>query len=165
MFLSSSAVVIIDPFASLLMGVTCPVLIYIMEKYLPFILIKGYNIDAIIICTLGAIFDSIFTAGRNSRTPSLSDNCAKQGGLQFASLLVTICFSALLGLFATLILRCFNPRQSINKDNMIWFIDQETLPIYKDDPIFKKLMGENTDTALKQENLLFNLKNSYITEK
>lgn len=124
MFLSSSAVVIIDPFASLLMGMTSPVIVYIMEKYLPFILLKGYSIDAVILCTLGGIFDSIFTAGRNSRTPTLSDNSARQGGLQFASLLVTIGFSALFGLLATLILRCFNPRQSINKDNMIWFIDQ-----------------------------------------
>jgi hypothetical protein len=165
MFLSSSAVVIIDPFASLLMGVTSPIVIYIIEKYLPFILIKGYSFDAIILCTLGGIFDSIFTAGRNSRTPLLSDNCSRQGGLQFASLLVTICMSALLGGLAALILRCFNPRQSVNKDNMIWFIDQETLPIYRDDPIFKKLMGENTDAVFKQENLLFNLKNSYITEK
>lgn len=150
MFLSSSAVVIIDPFASLLMGVTCPVLIFIMEKYLDFILIKGYSIDAIIICALGGIFDAIFAAGRNSRSPSLSDNAYKQGGLQFASILVTAGFSALFSLLACVILRCFNPRQSINKDNMIWFIDQETLPIYKDDPIFKKIMGESNDSVLKQ---------------
>lgn len=163
MFLSSSAVVIIDPFASLLMGMTSPIIIYIIEKYLPFILIKGYSFDAIILCTLGGIFDSIFTAGRNSRSPTLTNDSSRQGGLQFASLLVTIIISGLLGLLATLILRCFNPRQSINKDNMIWFIDQETLPIYRDDPIFKKITGENTDMAFKQENLLFNLKSSNIT--
>ena len=141
MFLSSSAVVIIDPFASLLMGMTSPLIIYIFEKYLPFILVKGYSFDAIILCTLGGIFDSIFTAGRNSRSPTLSNDSARQGGLQFASMLVTIIMSSLFGLLATLILRCFNPRQSINKDNMIWFIDQETMPIYRDDPIFKKIMG------------------------
>jgi hypothetical protein len=87
-------------------------------------LIKGYSIDAIILCTLGGIFNSIFTAGRNSRSPTLSNSANTQGGLQFASLLVTICFSTVFGLLAALILRCFNPRQSINKDNMIWFIDQ-----------------------------------------
>jgi len=74
MFLSSSAVVIIDPFASLLMGMTSPIIIYIIEKYLPFILIKGYSFDAIILCTLGGIFDSIFTGGRNSRSPTLSND-------------------------------------------------------------------------------------------
>lgn len=117
---------------------------------MPFILLKGYSIDAIIICVLGGIFDSIFAAGRNSRTPALSDNTARQGGLQFASLLVTACFAGLLGLLATSILRCFNPRQSVNKDNMFWFIDQETLPIYPDDPILRKLIGDSTDINLKQ---------------
>jgi ammonia channel protein AmtB len=124
MFLSSSSLVIIDPFASLMMGMTSPIIIYILEKYLSSILVKGYSVDAIIMCVLGGIFDSIFTAGRNSRTPTLSDNSYKQGGLQFASLLFTFCMSALFGLLATLILRCFNPRQSVNKDNMLWFIDQ-----------------------------------------
>lgn len=128
MFLSSSSLVIIDPFASLLMGMASPIIIYIFDKYLSFILIKGYSVDAIIMCVLGGTFDAIFTAGRNSRTPNLADNnfnnSYKQGGLQFASLIVTFCMSALLGLLATLILRCFNPRQSANKDNMIWFIDQ-----------------------------------------
>lgn len=124
MFLSSSSLVIIDPFASLLMGMTSPIIIYILEKYLFSILIKGYSVDAIIMCVLGGIFDAIFTAGRNSRTPALANNCYKQGGLQFASLLLTFCLSALFGLLATLILRCFNPRQSVNKDNMLWFIDQ-----------------------------------------
>ena len=169
MFLSSSSLVIIDPFASLLMGMASPIIMYILEKYLSFILIKGYSLDAIIMCALGAIFDAIFTAGRYSRTPNLADNnynsSYKQGGLQFASLILSFCISALFGLLATLILRCFNPRQSVNKDNMIWFIDQETLPIYRDDPIFKKITGENTDAVFKQENLLFNLKNSYITER
>lgn len=128
MFLSSSSLVIIDPFASLLMGMASPIIIYILEKYLSFILIKGYSVDAIIMCVLGGTFDAIFTAGRNLRTPNLADNnfnsSYKQGGLQFASLIVTFCMSALLGLLATLILRCFNPRQSVNKDHMIWFIDQ-----------------------------------------
>jgi hypothetical protein len=113
MFLSSSSLVIIDPFASLLMGMASPIIIYILEKYLSFILIKGYSVDAIIMCVLGG------TLADNNFNSSY-----KQGGLQFASLIVTFCMSALLGLLATLILRCFNPRQSVNKDHMIWFIDQ-----------------------------------------
>jgi hypothetical protein len=28
------------------------------------------------------------------------------------------------GFLATLFLRCFTPKQSVNKDGMIWFIDQ-----------------------------------------
>jgi H+/Cl- antiporter ClcA len=86
--------------------------------------LKGYSVDAIILCVLGGIFDSIFAAGRNDRTPSLSVSATKQGGLQFASLLITMFFSIIFGLLAALILRCFNPRQSINKDNKLWFIDQ-----------------------------------------
>jgi hypothetical protein len=32
-------------------------------------LVKGYSIDAVIMCILGGIFDAIFTGGRNGRTP------------------------------------------------------------------------------------------------
>jgi len=106
------------------MGVFAPILLFILEKYLPFVLLKGYAIDAIILAVLGGIFDSIFAAGRNSRTPALSDNSAKQGGLQFAAVIVTAVFATLLGLLAAAILRCFNPRQSVNKDGALWFIDQ-----------------------------------------
>lgn len=106
------------------MGMLVPILTYIIEKFLSFILIKGYPIEGIIFATLGGIFDSIFTAGRNSRTPALCENPGKQGGLQFSSLLVSALFGAAFGFIATGILRCFNPRQSVNKDSMFWFIDQ-----------------------------------------
>lgn len=124
MFLSSSSTVIIDPFASLLMGIFAPILLFLLEKFLPFILLKGYSIDAIILCVLGGIFNSIFAAGRNDRIPAFSVNAHKQGGLQLASLLITIMISLVFGLLAAFILRCFNPRQSSNRDNKLWFIDQ-----------------------------------------
>ena len=87
-------------------------------------MVTGYPIMAIIFATLGGIFDSIFTAGRNNRTPTLSTNISKQGGLQFLSLLVSASFGIIFGLLAAAILRCFNPKQSVNKDWMFWFIDQ-----------------------------------------
>jgi len=87
-------------------------------------LLKGYSIDAIIISFLGGVFDAIFAAGRNSRTPALTNNPYQQGGLQFAAVIVSACFAALFGLLAAVILRCFNPRQSNNKDGTLWFIDQ-----------------------------------------
>lgn len=147
------------------MGVFAPLLLYLLEKYLPTILIKGYAIDAIILAFLGGIFDSIFTAGRNSRSPALANNTYNQGGLQFAAVIVSVCFAGLLGLLAAVILRCFNPRTGNYKDNSQWFVDQETLPIYSDDPILKRLLNQGQDVALKQENALFNLKNSYVSEK
>ena len=113
------------------------------------LLIKGYPIEGIVFSVLGGIFNSIFTAGRNSRTPALCDNPLKQGGLQFACLIVTACIAFIFGLLATAILRCFTPRQSVNKDSMFWFIDQENVPIYPDDPILKKIAGDDTKT-LKQ---------------
>ena len=42
--MSSSAVVIIDPFASLLMGMFAPLLLFLIEKYINFILVPGYPI-------------------------------------------------------------------------------------------------------------------------
>ena len=106
------------------MGAFAPILYYLIEQFLPTILVKGYPIEGIIFATLGGIFDSIFTAGRSSRTPSLSVNPGKQGGYQFLCLLITAVMAFLFGLLATLILRCFNPKQSVNKDGMSWFIDQ-----------------------------------------
>lgn len=122
--MSSSSVLIIDPFASLFMGLIAPLILYILEKFLSFVLIKGYSVDAIIICIFGGIFDAIFAAGRNDRNPGLSVSAHKQGGLQFASLFITMIVSIIFGLIAASILRCFNPRQSANKDSKLWFIDQ-----------------------------------------
>lgn len=131
------------------MGMFVPILTYFIDKFLSFILIKGYPIEGIIFATLGGIFDSIFTAGRNSRTPELCSSPGKQGGLQFASVLVSAGFGIAFGFLATAILRCFNPRQSINKDQMSWFVDQENLPIYPDDPILRKIVGDD-DKKMKQ---------------
>ena len=74
MFLSSSSIVIIDPFASLLMGMFAPILLYAIEKYLPNVLVKGYSIEAIIICALGGLFTCIFIAGRNNRPPAFVED-------------------------------------------------------------------------------------------
>lgn len=116
---------------------------------MPAILLKGYPVEALIFAFLGGIFDSIFTAGRNNRTPELAQSPNRQGGLQFASVVVSIGFALVFGFLATLILRCFNPRQSVNKDFMFWFIDQENLPIYPDDPILRKIVGDD-NKQLKQ---------------
>ena len=69
MFIGSSSLVIIDPFASLLMGMVCPIILFVLDKYASFILLKGYSIDAVIMCFLGGIFDAIFAGGRDGRIP------------------------------------------------------------------------------------------------
>lgn len=57
---------------------------------------------------LGGIFSAIFCAGRNNRTPALSSDPIKQGGLQFAALLVSLLFSVIFGLITGFILRFTN---------------------------------------------------------
>ena len=101
-----------------------PLLSYLIERFLPDILIKGYPVEGIIFSTLGGIFDSIFTAGRNNRSPVLCDSPLQQGGFQFLSLMITAALAIVFGLLAAVILRCFNPPQAMNKDWMTWFIDQ-----------------------------------------
>mgnify|MGYP001466692162 CR=1 FL=1 len=54
---------------------------------------------------LGGILSSIFSGGRNGRTPSLSSDPVKQGGLQFASLIVSLLFAIVFGLLTGFILR------------------------------------------------------------
>ena len=88
----------------------------------------------------------------------------RQGGYQFSCLLITACLAFLFGLLATLLLRCFSPRHSVYRDNNLWFIDQETLPLYPDDEVLKRLLGEKQEAQLKQESILFNLKESYLTQ-
>lgn len=89
-----------------------------------------------------------------------------QGGLQIACLFVTIGFALVFGILSGVVLRCLNqPNEQNNKDNTYWMIDQEILPLYPDDPILKKIMDKDIDKSLRQENVLFNLKQSYITEK
>jgi H+/Cl- antiporter ClcA len=106
------------------MGAFAPILAFLLEKFLPNILNKGYPVEAIIFSFLGGVFNSIFTAGRNGRSPSLCDNPPQQGGFQFLSVLISAALGLLFGLLAAVILRCFNPKQSINKDRDAWFIDQ-----------------------------------------
>jgi hypothetical protein len=106
------------------MGMLAPLGIYAIERFCPNILLKGYPIEGIIFSLLGGTFDAIFTAGRSSRTPLLTDRPSHQGGLQFASVCLTAVIAIAFGFLATAFLRCFNPPQSINKDNMTWFIDQ-----------------------------------------
>ena len=54
---------------------------------------------------LGGILSAIFAGGRNGRTPALSSEAVKQGGLQFAALLVSLLFAIIFGLITGFILR------------------------------------------------------------
>ena len=63
----ASAGVIVDPFASILLGVAGPIISLVYEKYLSPVTMKGYPFDKILMCLLAAIINSIFVAGRNGR--------------------------------------------------------------------------------------------------
>lgn len=54
---------------------------------------------------LGGVLSSIFTGGRNGRSPTLSSDPVKQGGLQFAALIVSLLFSIASGAITAFILR------------------------------------------------------------
>ena len=66
---SSSACVIIDPFASLILGMLGPILCFAYDKFLPNLRDNGYHLDKIFMAILAAIFSAIFTGGRNERNP------------------------------------------------------------------------------------------------
>lgn len=67
--IGASASVIIDPFASVLLGLMGPILYLLYEKYISPLHGKGYPFDRVLMCLLAAIFNSIFVAGRSNRTP------------------------------------------------------------------------------------------------
>lgn len=65
----------------------------------------GYPIDGIVMAFLGGTLSAIFCGGRNGRTPALSSNPVRQGGLQFAAVVVSLIFSIVFGLITGFILR------------------------------------------------------------
>jgi hypothetical protein len=67
--IGASASVIVDPFASVLIGVAGPIIYLLYEKYLAPLHGKGYPFDKILMCLIAAVLNSIFVAGRNGRTP------------------------------------------------------------------------------------------------
>lgn len=132
--ISSSASVIIDPFASLLLGMVGPILCFLYDRFLPKLEATGYPIDKIIMGVLSGIFSAIFCGGRNFRTPALSLYPIKQGGLQFAAILLTLLFASIFGIITGLVLRCTGSEDLEQTDMGMWQISSEILPLYPDDP-------------------------------
>jgi hypothetical protein len=106
--IGASSSVIIDPFASILLGVCGPVIYLLYEKYLQTIHTKGYPFDKILICLISAVLNSIFVAGRGSRIPNLANDCSKQAGFQFANFIVSGLFALVFGLLTGFILQKMN---------------------------------------------------------
>lgn len=92
-------------------------------------------------CILSGTLSSIFAAGRNGRTPALATNHSAQGGYQFSCLLVSGLFALTFGLIAGYILKCINSLndETTNKDNALWLIEPDILPLYNDDPMMATL--------------------------
>jgi len=122
--ISSCAVVIIDPFASVLLGLTGPILYFLYDKYLTQFHLRVYSLDKILMCILSGTLSAIFAAGRNGRSPSLATNNTNQGGYQFSCLLVSGLFALFFGIIAGYILKCINSLkdESTNKDTSMWLI-------------------------------------------
>ena len=57
---------------------------------------------------LGGILSSIFCGGRKDRTPALSSDPVRQGGLQFAALLVSFLFALVFGFITGFLMRFVN---------------------------------------------------------
>ena len=70
--ISASASVIIDPFASLLIGFFGPLAYFAYAKLAEGKDLESYYFDYLISAILGGVFSAIFTGGRNNRTPPLS---------------------------------------------------------------------------------------------
>ena len=82
----------------------------------------GYPVDSIAMAFLGGILSAIFCGGRNGRTPALSSDAVKQGGLQFAALLVSLLFSFVFGAITGCALRFFSKDDIELTDMGIWQI-------------------------------------------
>jgi hypothetical protein len=139
--IGASAGVIIDPFASVLIGVAGPILYLLYEKYISQLSGKSYPFDKILMCLLAAILNSIFVAGRSGRSPELAVSHSKQAGLQFANFLISFLFALVSGLLTGFLLDKINSlnEETSNKDSSIWLIEQEIIPLYSDDPLMMQI--------------------------
>lgn len=88
---------------------------------------------------LGGVLSAIFCGGRNGRTPALSSDPVKQGGLQFAALIVSFLFAIIFGLITGCVLRFMSKDDVELTDMGIWQIESEMMPLYSDDPKLSKL--------------------------
>lgn len=116
-----------------------PIICFLYDRYAEQLKALGYPFDSILMGILSGVFSSIFCGGRNGRTPSLSSDPVKQGGLQFAGFLVSVLFAIVFGLITGLILRCTGSENLEQTDMTIWHIEPEILPLYQDDPKLDKL--------------------------
>lgn len=113
-----------DPFASVLLGISGPIIYLLYEKYISPLHMKGYPFDKILMCLLAAVLNSIFVAGRNGREPNLAFDYSKQAGYQFVNFVLSFCFSILSGFLTGFILSKVNSlnEENSNKDSNIWLI-------------------------------------------
>lgn len=72
---------------------------------------------------LGGILSSIFAGGRNGRTPALSSDPIRQGGLQFAALIVSFLIAIIFGLITGFLLRFISSDDVELTDMGIWQIE------------------------------------------
>ena len=163
----ASAAVIVDPFASILIGVLGPVVYLLYEKYISPLHMKGYPFDKILMCLLATILNSIFVAGRNGREPNLAYDYTKQAGFQFVNFVLSFCWAILSGFLAGFILSKANSlnENPSNKDSTIWLIEQDIIPLYSDDPAMLQFHERETERKLKKEQEMFNLKQAFMSDK
>lgn len=82
-----------------------PILLFVYDRYAEALKSTGYPFDSLFMAILSGIFSAIFCAGRSGRTPSLSSDAFKQGGLQIACLFVSAAFAILFGVITGFVLR------------------------------------------------------------
>ncbi len=97
-------------------------LYYAYDRYGQSLKETGYPIDSIVMAILGGVLSAIFCGGRNGRTPALSSDPVKQGGLQFAALLVSLLFSLVFGAVTGCALNFFSKDDIELTDMGIWQI-------------------------------------------
>ncbi len=137
--MSACANLIIDPFASLFLGMVACLLTMIYDKYGEKVFFKGEPEYILLFSLLSAILSGVFAAGRSSRSPSLSSDTYKLGGLQIASMVVSLCFGVIFGLITFLSLKLTKgvKDNEIAQDTAFWIVIPDSVPLYTNDKYVK----------------------------
>ena len=141
--ISNCAGVIIDPFASLLLGISAPLITLLYEKYGQVLFFRGEPELLLVFSALSGLLSAVFVAGRAARTPMLTEHPHQLGGLQVACLIVTVGFAAVFGCLTALLLKLFDgPRDTeVGSDGALWILTSDIVTLHPDNELVNQSLS------------------------
>lgn len=130
------------------------------DRYGEKLLFRGDPEYILAFSIISGLLSAIFAAGRAARSPTLSDNSYKLGGLQVACLFVSLGFGIIFGLITVGFLKLTKgvKESEIGHDQAFWIISSDMMPQYSSDKYYS-YMSNRGERELPKE-LEFSVRNN-----